>query len=181
MKLHHLKLSPPRKKFWIRLWRKMRAHRIQFEQFKDKFLSVRLRQGSASTALPLWPLSPSPTVVFIPETVGTAAPGSLFKATPSMFMDSLPAEGTPSPSRIALRDLWTGTGRRTLDDKQRIGQIRCILEKTAVSAVKKTFCSRIKPRDINLLQAAPGLGRDELAPAADRGKFYNEEISNLCS
>ncbi|KAH3891687.1 hypothetical protein DPMN_015792 [Dreissena polymorpha] len=33
--------------------------------------------------------------------LGTAAPGSLFKATPSMFLGFLPAEGTPSPSRMS--------------------------------------------------------------------------------
>ncbi|KAH3880535.1 hypothetical protein DPMN_004451 [Dreissena polymorpha] len=75
----------------------------------------------------------------------------------------------PYPS-LYRRDLWTGTGRRALDDKQRIGQIRCILEKTAVSAVKKTSGSRVtdsagfaepsagdQAARINLLQEAPGL------------------------
>ncbi|KAH3849213.1 hypothetical protein DPMN_091609 [Dreissena polymorpha] len=126
--------------------------------------------------------------------LGTAAPGSLFKATPSMFMGSLPKEprvrpvcpstggpAVPPYPSLYRRDLWTGTNRRALDDKQRVGQIRCILEKTAVSAVKKTSGSRVTDSAgfaepsaedqtvrINLLQAAPGLGRDEHAPAADR-------------
>ena len=62
------------------------------------------------------------SVPYVPHTGGLAVP--------------------PYPS-LYRRDLWTGTGRRTLDDKQRIGQIRCILEKTAIPAVKKTSGSRV--------------------------------------
>ncbi|KAH3788675.1 hypothetical protein DPMN_166822 [Dreissena polymorpha] len=39
-------------------------------QFQDKFLSGRSSaKGVQQAALPLWPLSMSPAVVFIPETV----------------------------------------------------------------------------------------------------------------
>ncbi|KAH3847709.1 hypothetical protein DPMN_090040 [Dreissena polymorpha] len=83
--------------------------------------------------------------------LGTAAPGSLYSHTldvhgfPPITKEPrvrpvCPSTGghavPPYPS-LYRRDLWTGTGRRALDDKQRIGQIRCILEKTAVSAVKR--------------------------------------------
>ncbi|KAH3702902.1 hypothetical protein DPMN_077929 [Dreissena polymorpha] len=89
--------------------------------------------------------------------LGTAAPGPLFKATPRCSWVHSPQKEPrvrpvcPSTGGLAIppypslyrRDLWTGTGRRSLDDKQRIGQIRCIQEKTAVSAVKKTSGSRV--------------------------------------
>ena len=90
--------------------------------------------------------------------LSTAAPGSLFKATPSMFWANIPLTAEPRSVPCILptgglavppypslfrRDLWTGTGRRTLDDKQRIGQVRCILEKTAIPAVRKTSGSRV--------------------------------------
>ncbi|KAH3716558.1 hypothetical protein DPMN_059282 [Dreissena polymorpha] len=102
-----------------------------------------------------------------------------------------PLPAVPPYPSLYRRDLWTGTGRRALDDKQRIGQIRCILEKTAVSAVKKTSGSRVtdsagyaepsakdQTARINLLQAASGLGRDEHAPAADR-EYFIKSINSL--
>ncbi|KAH3889868.1 hypothetical protein DPMN_013934 [Dreissena polymorpha] len=132
--------------------------------------------------------------------LSTAAPGSLFKATPRCSWVPSPQKEPrvrpvcPSTGGLAVppypslyrRDLWTGTGRRTLDEKQRIGQVRCILEKTAIPAVRKTSVSRLMDSagfaepsaeapaaSIDLLQAAPRLGRDEHAPAADRVKPFS--------
>ena len=130
-------------------------------------LSGRLRQGSASTALPLWPLPLSPAVVSssprqFPQRVERTEyrrPGVPLQSHPLevSWVPEPPLKEprvrpvSPSTGGLAVppypslyrRDLWTGTGRRTLDDKQRIGQIRCILEKTAIPAVKKTSGSRV--------------------------------------
>ncbi|KAH3843887.1 hypothetical protein DPMN_117420 [Dreissena polymorpha] len=158
-------------------------------QSQDKFLSGRLRQGSASTALPLWPLSLSPARV---ERTRYRRPGFPPITKEPRVRPVSPSTGGPAvppyPS-LYRRDLWTGTGRRALDDKQRIGQVRCILEKTAVQAVKKTSGSRVtdsagfaepsaedQAARINLLQAAPGLGRDDHAPAADRDTHIEKTI-----
>jgi len=69
--------------------------------------------------------------------LSTAAPGSLFKATPSKFQGFPPQQeprvrpvfpshwwsrcpAVPVPLQTGPRGFWTGTGRRAPDDKQRM-------------------------------------------------------------
>ncbi|KAH3896953.1 hypothetical protein DPMN_021137 [Dreissena polymorpha] len=113
-------------------------------------------------ALPLWPLSLSPAVVFIPETVSPER--SLFWS--AQYFLHTGGLAVPLYPSLYRRDLW---------------QVWVSELSTAIPAVRKTSGSRVtesagfaepsaedQATTVDLQQAAPGLGRDEHAPAADR-------------
>ena len=172
-------------------------------------LSVRL-QGSARTALPLWPLSLSPAVVFVPETVSPARwahwvpppRGPSSKPPPRCSgLNAVDQPRNPGPSRISF-PLVVLLSRRTRpssdgtsgpvragelptinsvllvitsplhlgEDSNSSSEVDIRLEGDGLSWISWAIRRRSSQTSqrINLLQAAPGLGRDEHAPAADR-------------
>ncbi|KAH3707959.1 hypothetical protein DPMN_067380 [Dreissena polymorpha] len=118
--------------------------------------------GLQRNALPLWPLSLSPAVVFIPEAY--RRPG-VRPVCPQHWWSRCPA--VPVPLQTGP---LAGPGQRTLDDKQR---------KTAIPAAWKTSGSRQRHQQkfpsirkyVQVRKSSAGdsrLGRDAHAPAADR-------------